>query len=205
MKDIGINYEKFFANGRNREDNGAVVLFTDNQVVERVNSNGGRGDHLTNFYKMAEYICFGDELATERLREENFSKYLEVVSARDAFCSGHIHLRLVAEKGYYHIAVILPKDNKITEKEFVIFSNWCNENAQLIKGILEQFAIHLNEPERKFILYGMMGKYFLTNDFFEVLDFAKNLIDNHKDKLIQDINIVGKTYNHLLFPSLRVR
>lgn len=195
MNDIGIDYKKFF-DGRNGESIGAVVLITDNQVIERLNSDDGRGAHDTNVDEIVEFICFSDEEEIERNKtEKEVYKTFDKLDKIFKFYSDNIRIKLVSDVdfGYYSIAIFFPSDGWLSIGQYEMLSNWCEERGHLIKDILASIGFEYGEEEDSLIHCDIVGKDFYMNDLMDVVEFFKRGIDYDKVPLQEKV-IIGKTY-----------
>ena len=174
-----INYQEFFE-CKHVGDYGAVILITNEQIVETINLYDGTGNHNETIKKI-----IADIYETQNMT----SKEIMYVIANQ------ITIKLVSEHGIKLLAIEFPIGKKITSNQYNLFQKWCNRNRDIMKKISSN--IYRNSNDYKLIVYAGPS----TNGNYQEDD--KSIVyQNDSLSSTQDTTIVGKTGYYITIPTL---
>lgn len=183
-----FDYRKFFDVNRERAY-GGVVFFTENQIVERLNSDNGEGLHDEALFDIVD-----DIFDFRRIKSFNMDDISKVNLFKDKIISDHIYIKLISEYDSHVMMIFFPEI--ISSQEYDMFKKYCKEIGNEVEEVGRKVYSDDNKREKDFIYDNiilsfddsMCGVYYSCFD--EVLEYANDLIDDDK-KVIPDINIIG--------------
>ena len=189
-----FDLNEFYSSNEFGHDNGAVIRFTDNQVVSVLNGNNGRGAHGFANENIISAI-FGIEYVYQS------KSFIDPFALSSSFLSSNsrnmIDVRLVSEYGYSLYSVDFP--DKISRKQFELFKAYADKYGDTLRRISEDLTAN-NKTSGYDGLIGFIDKHnnidVSTHDINDLVKYAETLVDDDF-RLLEDRNIVGYTLDDL--------
>lgn len=169
-----INYQEFFES-KHSGDYGAVIVITNEQIVETINLYNGAGNHNETIKKIIDDI-YDLENSTSKEKMHIMAEL--------------IRIKLVSEHGMKLIAIEFPLGRKINLNQYKLLKKWCVQNRDIIKKISNNlYGISNNH---KLIVIEKNGTDVYLDDLYSILEYAKNLV--FPKHIISDVNILSEEY-----------